>query len=61
MAASNPFGEDEDDIDVRSLLQQHIDVITIYRFKVKYIFSYQFVHISGRFTFTKSLLIGRTQ
>ena len=26
MAASNPFGEDEDDIDVKSLLQLHIDV-----------------------------------
>jgi len=25
MAASNPFGEDEDDIDVKKLLQQHID------------------------------------
>jgi hypothetical protein len=29
MAASNPFGEDEDDIDVRRLLQLHIEVIII--------------------------------
>jgi hypothetical protein len=35
MAASNPFGEDEDDIDVKSLLQLHIDVNKNYDIIIK--------------------------